>query len=415
MGLWDLVPVAKFKSLFLIIIVFWVLVTLIDFQTFNTRSSPPFPKESISLYKDRQLLLHNIAEDASPDSSSPPPHPATNQDGDYEGSYENSTQSLSSTDPTPSISSITATQIHEEIDEDLYDEWLEKQEKFKLHIKRVCNKYGKGVRKVVPMKEFLYDSKHKLLFCRNAKVGTTSWLANFLLLSDDYRDLYDPKTGKIEGSKKLHKVVPQIFRAPVLKPYDRKRLFEAAVSFSIVRHPFERLVSAFQDKLVDQSDKFYTRVVHQIRDTYGEVTFANFVQFILDRSGRVCRTINRCNLDKHWRPFASRCGYCDVPYDVIATAENIAEDQKYIGHMANVTFHKIESHVSSGGSTKDLARKYFSELDLATAKKLYKVYKVDFEMFGYTPDTYFDLAQQSELVDLEKREDLEEINEAFLY
>ena len=72
------------------------------------------------------------------------------------------------------------------------------------------------------------------------QVGTTSWLANFLLLSDDYRDLYDPKTGKIEGSKKLHKVVPQIFRAPVLKPYARKRLFEASVSFSIVRHPFER-------------------------------------------------------------------------------------------------------------------------------------------------------------------------------
>ena len=65
-------------------------------------------------------------------------------------------------------------------------------------------------------------------------------MANFLLLSDDYRDLYDPKTGKIEGSKKLHKVVPQIFRAPVLKPYARKRLFEASVSFSIVRHPFER-------------------------------------------------------------------------------------------------------------------------------------------------------------------------------
>ena len=106
-------------------------------------------------------------------------------------------------------------------------------------------------------------------------------------------------------------------------------------------------MSAFQDKLVDQSDKFYTRVVHQIRDTYGEVTFANFVQFILDQSGRVCRTINRCNLDKHWRPFVSRCGYCDVPYDVIATAENIAEDQKYIGHMANVTFHKIGRYLDN--------------------------------------------------------------------
>merc|ERR1719323_892776 len=62
---------------------------------------------------------------------------------------------------------------------------------------------------------------------------------------------------------------------------ERRDLFETSVSFSIVRHPFERLVSAFQDKIVDQSDKFYTRVVHQIRDTYGEVTFANFVQFIL--------------------------------------------------------------------------------------------------------------------------------------
>ena len=86
---------------------------------------------------------------------------------------------MSSTDPTPSISSITATQIHEEIDEDLYDEWLEKQEKFKLHIKRVCNKYGKSVRKVVPMKEFLYDSKHKLLFCRNAKVNICLFSATF--------------------------------------------------------------------------------------------------------------------------------------------------------------------------------------------------------------------------------------------
>ena len=87
------------------------------------------------------------------------------------------------------------------------------------------------------------------------QVGTTSWLANFLLLSDDYRDLYDPKTGKIEGSKKLHKVVPQIFRAPVLKPYARKRLFEASVSFSIVRHPFER----YETKIVISKVKYVVK------------------------------------------------------------------------------------------------------------------------------------------------------------
>ena len=55
----------------------------------------------------------------------------------------------------------------------------------------------------------------------------------------------------------------------------------------------------------------------------------------------------------------------------------------------------LESHVSSGGSTKDLARKYFSELDLDTVASLYNLYKVDFEMFGYSPDSYIKLARKS--------------------
>ena len=54
----------------------------------------------------------------------------------------------------------------------------------------------------------------------------------------------------------------------------------------------------------------------------------------------------------------------------------------------------LETHVSSGGSTKELARKYFSEMDIDTVKRLYQLYKVDFEMFGYTPDEYFKIARK---------------------
>ena len=118
-------------------------------------------------------------------------------------------------------------------------------------------------------------------------------------------------------------------------------LFETSVSFSIVRHPFERLVSAFQDKIVDQSDGWYANRVQYLKVEYGGVSFPHFAEMILDKSVKVCRQMNTCKLDKHWKPFISRCGYCDIPYTVIARAENIAEDQKYIGHMANVTFHKI--------------------------------------------------------------------------
>ena len=48
-----------------------------------------------------------------------------------------------------------------------------------------------------------------------------------------------------------------------------------------------------------------------------------------------------------------------------------------------------ESNKSHGGSTNDLTRKYFSEIDLNTAKQLYELYNVDFEMFGYNPEEYF--------------------------
>ena len=41
-----------------------------------------------------------------------------------------------------------------------------------------------------------------------------------------------------------------------------------------------------------------------------------------------------------------RCNYCDVPYQVILKAENFAEDQKYIGLLANITFPKIGEFIN---------------------------------------------------------------------
>ena len=48
----------------------------------------------------------------------------------------------------------------------------------------------------------------------------------------------------------------------------------------------------------------------------------------------------------------------------------------------------LETNKSKGGSTNVLAKIYFSELNIETAKRLYELYKVDFEMFDYSPDEY---------------------------
>ena len=165
-------------------------------------------------------------------------------------------------------------------------------------------------------------------------------------------------------------------------------------------------MSAFQDKLVDHKSS----VVDHIINTFGEITFEHFVKMIIHDSKTRCQRLNKCGFDKHWKPFISRCGYCDIPYKVIAKAENFAEDQKFIGKLANIDFKPfgkyihiffcqfiwiflVATHVSSGGGTNELARKYFSQLRLNTVKKLYKIYKVDFEMFGYSPQWYYDNAR----------------------
>ena len=103
-----------------------------------------------------------------------------------------------------------------------------------------------------------------------------------------------------------------------------------------------RLVSAFQDKLVDHK---YKRVVDQIINNFGEINFENFVKMIIQNSKTRCRRLNECGLDVHWKPFISRCGYCDIPYKVIAKAEKFAEDKKFIGKLANIDFKPFGRYV----------------------------------------------------------------------
>ena len=51
------------------------------------------------------------------------------------------------------------------------------------------------------------------------------------------------------------------------------------------------------------------------------------------------------------------------------------------------------THISSGGSTKRLAHKYFSLLDLESIKRLYDLYKIDFELFDYNHVDYLQMAK----------------------
>jgi hypothetical protein len=82
--------------------------------------------------------------------------------------------------------------------------------------------------------------------------------------------------------------------------------------------------------------------------------------------------------------------------------ETIDLDSEYIFHRASITNismpwnnkHKLQvpgqtrRHVSPDGVSKTAI--YMKELDREQIEALYDVYRMDFEMFGYALDEYFD-------------------------
>lgn len=64
-----------------------------------------------------------------------------------------------------------SSQFNESTDHDKeFQAWWARQQEMKENIRKVCEKFGHSLNVQVPLGQFMYDSNHKLLFCRNAKV-----------------------------------------------------------------------------------------------------------------------------------------------------------------------------------------------------------------------------------------------------
>ena len=95
-------------------------------------------------------------------------------------------------------------------------------------------------------------------------------------------------------------------------------------------------MSAYVDKIKEQNDaSYYSKIAH-IQERYGgEATFPHFVRYILDSPEvKSCARSSCEEVDAHWRPFHSRCAYCDVSYDVIGKMESFEEDVRYVLYIS---------------------------------------------------------------------------------
>ena len=174
-----------------------------------------------------------------------------------------------------------------------------------------------------------------------------------------------------------------------------------------MRHPFDRLVSAYVDKCVSKRDEVYFSVCKYIIERFreGNVTkedikegtpsFLEFVKMILSKS--------KLSEDPHWKPYGKRCNPCSLDYQHLIRVESMIPDSLPVLKRLNISDpdvldsyrheHKLQSiQHRNQASTQTMTRiqpKYLKEFETIpkdTLQQLYQRYKDDFLLFGYQFD-----------------------------
>lgn len=251
--------------------------------------------------------------------------------------------------------------------------------------------------------QMFVDRDHSLTWCKVPKAASTSWLHAFLEIAGEKDVSSKDMAGK-------HALLRE--RYPMLTNSLLKRIMPTTLKFMVVRHPFERALSAYRDKLEDYARDLKDRggyyyaiygkkIVKAYRkegtsgedsNQHREPTFREFIQYLLDTDVE--------EYDEHWRPISLLCTPCHIKYDVIAKMETLSKDADFIlyhrGLADNV--HIEWSHKTDQlQKTSDVARTYFSQLTSSEVKQLYHKYLLDFLMFEYDLEPYVKLTQTQKI------------------
>ena len=99
-----------------------------------------------------------------------------------------------------------------------------------------------------------------------------------------------------------------------------------------------RLVSAYNNKFKDPRNQ------RQYHNWYGNLSFSQFVEMIVDTREELCPTYSYCHYNNHWKPYIAKCGYCDFPFKIIAKKETFKQDQRFIGKLAGIQFSSMSMY-----------------------------------------------------------------------
>lgn len=245
-----------------------------------------------------------------------------------------------------------------------------------------------GIRQSV-LNNIFVDDKHKILGCFVAKAACSTW--KYMLIN---------ATGNSQLRKSRTPVHSRDYMRSVglhtLADFDSdevNRRLATYFKFVVVRHPFERLLSAYREKLAGQNAAYQRGLGRAIVRRYrkqpsdgslslgDDVTFGEFVRYVID--------VDPGERDDHWLKVGSVCDPCRVGYDYVAKVETMSDDSRHILPRLDLPVGPLpRSNADSGRRQLSLlsTADFFAGVPPGHRQRLYEIYADDFDTFGYSWD-----------------------------
>lgn len=238
----------------------------------------------------------------------------------------------------------------------------------------------------IPWRHFLYSDTHKALYCYILKIACTNWKWIMHVLENAHLDSLH-----LAGRKEIH-----FLKYNTVKNNSHYEQKKKHFTFLFVRHPFERLISAYRNKIlkpypddlehVKTTNKNilrrYRKNFTNTQDLATRATFEEFVRYLIDSYDED----GIRNFDEHWGSYTELCNICYAKFDYIGKYESLIDDSRNIINLLNVTDlikfpeNRTDKYKKRSG---ELIDNHFKMIPKKYIAKLYEVYKYDFEAFGY--------------------------------
>ena len=231
--------------------------------------------------------------------------------------------------------------------------------------------------------KLIADDKHRLAYCEIAKCASSTLTKFMVVLGGKY-------TVSELKDKKLW--LPQVQKRFGLRLVNESSLYTISGyrKFVVIRHPLDRFVSAFNDKILTPTNydiPFRARFLKFLKGKHRKLTqFQRFTKAVLSGHNNF-----------HWDPHADTCRFDKVDYDDVIRMESFRHDLEpmvndYLklnwSHVVDTSYNVKRMNASAAVPRTVTSRRLsiFEQIPKNEVLQLKDMYRDDFELLGYDFD-----------------------------